>query len=289
MAEENKAVAAPAVDPKTAAVTAAVARGVTVQGQPLEITKTVADPAAGTPAADGKPQRPANVPEKFWNAETGVVNTDALLKSYTELEGKQSKAPAATLTSEAAADPAAAAVADPAAAVAKTGVSTDDLTKAANEYATGGKLSDATVKALEAKGMSREVAEHVMEGFKAQGEAVVAAAFKETEGEENYKAMIAWAKTSLNQASLADFDQRVVNPKTSKLAVQGLYAMYAKANGHDGKIVAPAGGVPGVDTFKSKAEMVAAVSDKRYSKDTAYRAEVRAKLARTTKAGVELK
>ena len=32
--------------------------------------------------------RPANVPAKFWDANTGEVRTDALLKSYLELEKK---------------------------------------------------------------------------------------------------------------------------------------------------------------------------------------------------------
>jgi hypothetical protein len=35
-----------------------------------------------------KPSRPAGVPEKFWDGETGCVRTDALLKSYLEIERK---------------------------------------------------------------------------------------------------------------------------------------------------------------------------------------------------------
>ena len=38
------------------------------------------------PQDQGKPQRPANVPEKFWDAEKRTINQDALLKSYVELE-----------------------------------------------------------------------------------------------------------------------------------------------------------------------------------------------------------
>jgi len=42
----------------------------------------------GKPAepAAAKPERPAHVPEKFWDAETGQVRVDELVKSYTELE-----------------------------------------------------------------------------------------------------------------------------------------------------------------------------------------------------------
>lgn len=35
--------------------------------------------------------RPDEVPEKFWNAETGTLRADALLKSYRELERRMSK------------------------------------------------------------------------------------------------------------------------------------------------------------------------------------------------------
>lgn len=42
---------------------------------------------AGT-AVSNVPSRPDSVPDKFWNHDSGCVNTDALLKSYCELESK---------------------------------------------------------------------------------------------------------------------------------------------------------------------------------------------------------
>jgi len=50
--------------------------------------------SAPTPDADSdpvdppKPPRPTGVPEKFWDAAAGTVRTDALLKSYLEIERK---------------------------------------------------------------------------------------------------------------------------------------------------------------------------------------------------------
>ena len=46
------------------------------------------DSTAPEAATDGVPERPADVPEKFWDAATGAVRTEALLKSYAELERK---------------------------------------------------------------------------------------------------------------------------------------------------------------------------------------------------------
>ena len=40
------------------------------------------------PVSEARPARPAGVPEKFWDAESGAMRTEALLKSYLELERK---------------------------------------------------------------------------------------------------------------------------------------------------------------------------------------------------------
>jgi hypothetical protein len=47
-----------------------------------------AAPGVGTPPADEPADRPAGVPEKFWDREAGAIRTEALLKSYVELERK---------------------------------------------------------------------------------------------------------------------------------------------------------------------------------------------------------
>jgi hypothetical protein len=46
------------------------------------------DGSASAPATEARPARPAGVPEKFWDADSGAMRTDALLKSYMELERK---------------------------------------------------------------------------------------------------------------------------------------------------------------------------------------------------------
>ena len=49
-----------------------------------------ASPASSATGAsiDDRPARPAGVPEKFWDPEFGTMRTEALLKSYLELERK---------------------------------------------------------------------------------------------------------------------------------------------------------------------------------------------------------
>ncbi len=41
-----------------------------------------------TEIIENKLERPTEIPEKFWNSETGEIRMDALIKSYTELEKK---------------------------------------------------------------------------------------------------------------------------------------------------------------------------------------------------------
>ena len=43
-------------------------------------------PDATATAVESAEERPADVPEKFWDAEAGCIRTDALLRSYVELE-----------------------------------------------------------------------------------------------------------------------------------------------------------------------------------------------------------
>lgn len=47
-----------------------------------------AAPGVGAPPADEPADRPAGVPEKFWDREAGAIRMEALLKSYVELERK---------------------------------------------------------------------------------------------------------------------------------------------------------------------------------------------------------
>jgi hypothetical protein len=46
------------------------------------------EPSAGGPPSQEPADRPAGVPEKFWDREASAVRTEALLKSYLELERK---------------------------------------------------------------------------------------------------------------------------------------------------------------------------------------------------------
>ena len=60
-----------------------------------------AAPPDGLGKSDEAParQRPEDIPEKFWDGERGEIRTEALLKSYTELERKMGSMPALDIPS----------------------------------------------------------------------------------------------------------------------------------------------------------------------------------------------
>jgi hypothetical protein len=55
---------------------------------PARVSPADPAPVDGEPPAHQPAGRPAGVPEKFWDGEAGVIRTEALLKSYIELERK---------------------------------------------------------------------------------------------------------------------------------------------------------------------------------------------------------
>lgn len=236
-------------------------------------------PAAAPPAPAA---RPDGVPEKFWNAETGTVNTEALLKSYTELEAKASGKPADPAPAPASNKlevPAADAAAD--AAVASAGL---DMAALRAEFAAEGKLSDASVAALAAKGIGQDAIDAYIAGqqaLQAQYDADVMSATPG--GAEKYTDMVTWAKANLSDAEINAYNKAVTSgdQAQAKLAVLGLGARFTASVGSEPNLIGGNTNTAPTDIFESTAQVVEAMKDPRYGKDPAYRAQVQAKLGRS--------
>ena len=253
----------------------------------LNITPVIPGAVAPEPApAAVAGTRPDNVPEKFWNVDSGTVNVDALMASYTSLETKQS-APADP------AAPAAPAAADPAAAPAATPLRIDaeaaateaglDFAGMEAEFLADGKLGDATYAKAEAAGIPKAVVDSYIAGQQAQADALAGRLHSVTGGAEKFGAMLAWAKTALTPADAGAFNASIDSgdEATMALAVTGLNAKFVAANGVIPTLLG--GDVPGGagGGYASSAEVVAAMSDPRYKSDPAYNAMVADKLDRS--------
>ena len=102
-------------------------------------------------------------------------------------------------------------------------------------------------------------------------------------GEQAYNQMVGWASNNLDQASIQAFDN-VVNTGSAdaiKFAVNGLRAQYDAANGYEGTMLTGRAPSSSKDIFKSQAELVRAMSDRRYDNDPAYRQDIMEKLNRS--------
>ena len=102
-------------------------------------------------------------------------------------------------------------------------------------------------------------------------------------GEQAYAQIINWAKSNIPSEQLTAFNE-VVNSgsvQAIQLAVSGLKAEYDNANGVEGRMVTGKAPTNRGDVFRSQAELVSAMNDRRYDSDPAYRQDVIEKLDRS--------
>ena len=99
-------------------------------------------------------------------------------------------------------------------------------------------------------------------------------------GDKAYKSMLEWAGDNFAKEEVEMYDgvMESGNPNAIFFAVQALQARYNDAVGSDGQLLTGRGAQDTDDSFKSQAELVAAMSDSRYDRDPAYRAELMRRL-----------
>ena len=99
-------------------------------------------------------------------------------------------------------------------------------------------------------------------------------------GDKAYKSMLDWAGDNFSKEEVEMYDgvMESGNPNAIFFAVQALQARYNDAVGSDGQLLTGRGAQNTDDSFKSQAELVAAMSDPRYDRDPAYRAELMRRL-----------
>ena len=168
------------------------------------------------------------------------------------------------------------------------------ITSASNEFSEKGELTAETIAKFSSMS-SQELVEAYMKVQadlpKASQEAEVAdistAMVNEVKnaagGETAYNNMVQWAGENLPQTSIEAFDSIVNSGSVDaiKLAVSGLKAQYENSNGYEGTMLTGKAPTNTKDVYRSQAELVAAMSDRRYDNDPAYRQDVIAKLERS--------
>ena len=102
-------------------------------------------------------------------------------------------------------------------------------------------------------------------------------------GEDQYGRIVSWAADNLDKNAINAYDNIVSTGSLDaiKLAVNGLKAQYENANGYEGTMIQGKAPTTTKDIYRSQQELVAAMSDRRYDNDPAYRQDVIAKLERS--------
>ena len=102
-------------------------------------------------------------------------------------------------------------------------------------------------------------------------------------GDQNYSNMLQWAQTNLTEQEIGMFDAVMGSGDINAafFAVNSLASRYNDRVGYDGKMLTGNAPKGSQDTYRSQAEMVAAMSDPKYDKDPAYRRDVMEKVARS--------
>jgi hypothetical protein len=231
-----------------------------------EVQAATAAPAASSETAPA--ERPAWLPEGFNSPEDFAA-------AYTALKAGQ-QAPASETPAPENATPEDAQKAAEAAGV--------DYDAVQNEWMEKGALSAETYASLEKAGIPKTMVDGYIAGQQAVADRIQTEIYGTVGGVEGYTQMTAWAANNLTPAEITAFDNAVSSDsvETIKMAVLGLKARYADANGSEPNLLGGQGGNSQTDVFRSTSELTAAMSDPRYAKDRAYRADVEAKIARSS-------
>lgn len=246
-----------------------------------------------TSPVEEKPVKPDNVPEKFWDAETGAVNVEALLKAQADAEAALRKTQSESASpTDGAETPEPTSTDEPETPeVPETPETTEAVAKAEQEYAESGSLTDETYEALAKQGLSKDVVDGYIEGQVAKAEKLTSAAYGELGGADEYQAAVTWARDNLSTGEIQALDVLLTSADPSVVA-EGAKMLATKYN-TDGEVM-PTKQISGDEGtsngayFKSSTELVKAMSDSRYRTDNAYRAEVEKKMNNAAKAGVSL-
>lgn len=241
------------------------------------------------PETPAKPERPAHIPEKFWDSEAGVIRTDDLVKSYAELEAKQRSPKSEEKPADEAAKPNDLTI-KPATEEAPAQAEANPVTTAFESFAkhyeeTKGQPAEDQIAEIVKLGVPQSIVDNYLAGLSAMSQLAFQQAHTVAGGEEVFDAATDWASKSLTAAEIDSYNALVSNPTTATQGIEWLVAKYKAARPSEGSFVESMPGAAVGDVFRSKSEMVAAMKTDRYQTDRAYVAEVAEKVARSQAAG----
>ena len=154
-----------------------------------------------------------------------------------------------------------------------------------------GTLESGDYEQLAEAGFNRDMVDAYLSGLQYKATQDTALTVKEVAsikeslgGETEYNRMIEWAAANLSPDEVEGFNQIINTQPMSavKMAVTGLHARYSAVEGREPKLIGGRAPKGSNDKFESTAQLVAAMSDPKYSTDPAYQRKIQEKLGRSS-------
>ena len=166
----------------------------------------------------------------------------------------------------------------------EVGIDAQDITQ---RFTDTGEISEDDYSKLGEAGFSKQVVDTYLDGLRGVGEGdeiptqQIQNIKDSVGGDEAYEQMADWCQQNLSEQEIKAFDKitETADAPVIQLAVEGLYTRYQNAMGVEPDLVTGRPAASGPNPYRSTAEVVAAMSDKRYGKDVSYTEDVQNRLA----------
>ena len=213
------------------------------------------------PVEEATEDRPEWLDEKFKSPEE-------LAKAYEELQKKQSSDKPSKEDKKAEAE-------------AETLPINDAISKAQDQFAESGELTDKMYVELEKAGIPSEYVRAYIAGQEAVSTGQALEVQETIGGRGNYEAMTEWAQENLNETDIEAYDDIVTSGtvEQAKMAVQGMYARFLSGGGKAPNLTQGSTSGDSVKPFGSAAQVTEAMRDPRYKNDPAYRDSIEKRIA----------
>ena len=206
-------------------------------------------------------ERPEWLDEKFKSPED-------LAKAYEELQKKQSTDKPSKEDKKAEAE-------------AETLPINDAISKAQEQFAESGELTDKMFVELEKAGIPSDFVKAYIAGQEAISTGQALEVQETVGGRATYEAMTEWATENLNESDINAYDDIVTSGtiEQAKMAVQGMYARFISGGGKAPNLTQGSTSGDSVKPFGSAAQVTEAMRDPRYKNDPAYRDSIEKRIA----------
>lgn len=214
---------------------------------------------------------------KELEAKLGAPRTAEPVKADSKPDATKPEGSKEPATSEGKSEP------DAKEALQEVGLNLDTFSQ---EFSQKGELSEDSYKTLESKGIPKGIVDSYIAGQKAQAamaehQLMTESGFKSP---DSFGDAVEWAKTNWDSKALESYNKAIGtnNPDAVKLALVNLRNAFEGSMGNEPKLM-QAESVQSTDqgAYKSRQEMAEDMKSKKYKSDSAFRAMVASKLARS--------